>query len=411
MVLKEMRRVGLKNKWAWVYVLVMACLTFTVIPGWLPFVRKEWLLLVIGTVAAVPLCISFLHSKPAICLYLYFIILYFNKMSGDVVYSSLPNLIYEVLQYLVPASMFYYMTKTSDMKFAKLIVNSLLIIVCIESVASFVINSRTPNIIRELEALTRLEGDTQFTYNFYKLGLANYSFCHALPILIPPLICWIKDNSISKKLILWCVLALICLLVYISASSTAILLMALMLVVGFLTSVTNTSRNSKTLIAIFLVFAPLLFSQQLQLTTIDTVTEFLPQDSYITQKMESIRNSIEYEKSEGDVDNRVVRYTRSFNSFIEHPFLGSNDSNGEHSAFLDRLANLGLIGISPLFVFFILQFVATIKSIPDKYKLFYYEGITAALLIFLLKAVSLVPILLMSLVVLPFMFVTIPNRK
>ena len=103
-------RIQFKNKLAWVYFFIIVCLIFTVIPGWVPYVRKEWMLLVLGTLTTIILSANFLLSKSALCLYLYFIILYLNKMSGDVVYSSLPNIIFEVLQYLVPSAICLYMS-------------------------------------------------------------------------------------------------------------------------------------------------------------------------------------------------------------------------------------------------------------------------------------------------------------
>lgn len=404
-------RIKFNNKWAWVYLIVIICLTFTVIPGWIPFARKEWHLLVLGTFASVILCSSFFLTKSAICLYFYFLILILNRAAGDVVYNSLPNIIYEVLQYLVPSAIVFFMFKKTDMIFARTIVVAILAIVCIESVASFFINNTFPNIIRELESLTRAEGDRSFAYGFMRMGLANYSFCHALPVLIPPLICWIKESKRMIKWLLYGVLFLTCLLIYISASGAAILLMLFMIVLGVFTNFSNKSNNKRSLLVILVVFVPFLFSQKLQFTTIDTFMSVLPRESYITQKLESIRLSLEYESSEGDVEARVIRYNKSIDAFKENVLFGSNKRNGGHSAFLDRLSNLGLVGIAPLIIFFIIQFVITIKFIPERYNLFYIEGVIAAMMIFLLKAVSLVPLLLLSFVVLPFMFVVINVRK
>lgn len=399
------------NKWAWVYLVVIICLIFTVIPGWIPFVRKEWHLLVLGTIASLFLFGHFFVSKSALCLYSYFIILFLNRMSGDIVYHSLPNIIYEVLQYLVPSAVFFYMFKKEDTVFARTVVVAMLVIICIESVASYFINLSAPNIIRELEALTRAEGDRGFAYSFMRMGLADYSFCHALPVMIPPLICWIKESKRMKKWILCGVLFLTCLLIYISASGTAILLMVFMIVLGLFTSISNKSNSRRSLIVILIVFAPFLFSQQLQFATIDTFISVLPQESYMTQKLESIRFSLEYEASEGDVEARVVRYNKSIDALKENVLFGSNKRNGGHSAFLDRLSNLGLVGIAPLIFFFIIQFAITIKYIPKRYNLFYIEGVIAAMMIFLLKAVSLVPLLILSFIVLPFMLIAILDWK
>lgn len=406
-----MNIIRFKNNWAWVYLLIIVCLTFTVIPGWLPFVRKEWVLLVLGTLMVANITHHFLGSKSAICLYLYFIILYLNKIAGDVAYNSLPNIIYEVLQYLVPSAICLYMFKNKDVVFARWVVVSVFAVVCVESVASFFINETFPNIIRNLEGLTRAEGDRSFKYQYYKMGLADYSFCHALPIMIPPLICWIKDKKTKWKWIIWCILMLTCLLIYISASGTAILLMVLMLTLGFLTGVSNKSKNIGRLIASLIVFSPFLFSEQMQLATIDTVSSALPSDAFMTRKLESIHYSIEQGSSEGDVEARVIRYDKSVDGFIENPFWGSNRKLGGHSSFLDRLGNLGLVGITPLLLFLIIQYKLTQRYIPDKHSLFYLEGMIAAMLIFLLKAVSLLPVLIITFVVLPFMFVTNYNRK
>jgi hypothetical protein len=354
---------------------------------------------------------NFFFSKSALYLYAYFIILLLNKMSGDVVYNSLPNIIYEILQFLVPSAIFLYMHKWSDEVFARSVVVAVLAIVCIESAASFFIDQTTPNIIRELEALTRAEGNRNFAYNYMKMGLADYSFCHALPVLIPPLICWIKDKDIRRKWILWGVLFLICLLIYVSASSTAIFLMVFMLVLGFFARVSDKSKNRRSILIILIVFVPFLFSQQIQLATIDAVSSVLPQETYLTHKLESIRYSIEYKSSEGDVEARVVRYNKSIDGFKENVLFGSNRRLGGHSAFLDRLGSLGLVGITPLLIFLILQFRTTLKYIPDKYKFFYYEGLIAASLIFALKAVSLLGLLFLSFVVLPFMLTTSLNRE
>ena len=391
------------SKWAWVYLIVIACLTFTIIPGWISIARKEWLFLVIGTIITGLIYVDYFTCKGFVCLAIYFVVLFFNAKLGDAAFNSMPIIIYEVLQFLVPSAICFYAYKYGNESFMKVVVLLVFAIICIESVASYFINLSFPGIIRNLESLTREEGDRSFAYSFMKLGLANYSFTHALPIIISPLICLLKDKTTKYKWMLIITLLLSCLLIYISSSGTSFFLMVLMIILGIITNLKGLSRNIIVLAVSIVCFSPFIFSQSIQIATFDVLERMVPEESLIGSKLEAIKLSIQSEKAESDVEARVTRYRKSIDGFTENMLLGSNDKLGGHSAFLDRLGNLGLIGFIPLFLFILMQVRNTMPYIPDRHKAFYLEGIIAAMLMFGLKAVGLWGILLLSFVVLPFM--------
>lgn len=396
-------KVKFKNKLAWIFIVVIVCLSFTIIPGWIPFARKEWFFLVLGTIGIVTIYDSYFTTHSFGCLVFYFLILFFNQKFGDEVFNSLTNNIYEVLQFIVPSAICFYALQRSDEVFVRTVIILVFAVICIESVASYFINLQYPNIIRDLEGLARAASDRSFSYNFMKMGLANYSFVHALPIAIPPIVCFLKSSDTKRRWIWAIVLFAVCSLIYISASATATIMMAMMLLLAFLSNLNDISSNIRFLVIITLFFTPVLFSTTIQVTTIGFIQGFTDEDSYLFSKLESIKYSIENEDEGDDVEARVVQYNKSLDGFKENVFFGSNKKLGGHSALLDRLGNLGLVGVIPLFIFFYLQVDRTRKYIPDKYKVFYYEGVVAAFLMFALKSVGLWGLVLLCFVVLPFM--------
>lgn len=391
---------------------IIASLSFLVIPAWVPILRKGWQLLIVATLIIVINRHKTIDTKLMIPLVLYAIVLYLNAMSGDFLIGSTTNAINEVMMLFVPAALALYCTKGDSGTFVKWLLIISLVFLLIELVASYIVLENQPGIIRGMHAMVMEEADPAYMFEFYKLGLLDYSMAHAIPILIPPLFCYFKEGKTKIKIC--CALMIIaCLfLTWLSESMTALMLVILMIILGFWVNTRLSFRRNVIIIAFFVGLSVLLMSSdQIMMDILDVSSNLVGEESMQYAKIEEMRKALIEDQATGDLLSRMDRYQLSISQFLGNPILGTNMKPGRHSSLLDKLATLGLVGFVPLMLFF-WNYLKTIwKTLLPNRRIYYLECIIAAFLMVFFKGMWVWPIFFFLFMVTPSMLVTSPDIK
>lgn len=384
---------------------VVASLTFMFIPAWIPFLRIGWQLLVLATIIILLNGGVFIPRKALIALLLYWIVLVINAEFGDEYIQSVPSAIYELLVLYVSSSLLFYSIGDGK-RTQKKIVRSLLYItfvgLLIESVASFFILETNPGMIRGLYLASLEENDPEFMYGFYKMGMMDYSMGHAIPILVPPLFCYLREGVRKVRWISILLLIICAFLVWLSDSSTALLLVVMMFVLGIFVKGNALSRNNKVIIFfVLLVSVIILFSDSLMSRIFDIAFRLVGQDTLYSDRLEELQLSSMEGQTTGDLKSRIDLYSESIDMFFSNIVFGSNQMPGRHSGILDRLATTGLVGFIPLMFFFLYSLRSVWKLIPQNRRIYYLECIIAAFLMLFFKSMWVWPVFLYLFVISP----------
>ena len=386
------------------YSAIIVIISWAFLEGWFPVFRRQWIFLGFGLVMSFFTAPRFFSCKRVIVLFGYLIVLYLNAMSGDKYFSDKNIVIAEVFTLAFPAALLYYIYINKSKKDIVTILSAYLLVLIVSCVASFLIDKfLMPGAIRQMVALRKLEGKESM-YFYYRLGLSSYSFPHALPILIPPLIMGIKSKKITKSFKFVCIVLFVAtfVLVWLSGTMTALLLAIMFLLLSYFTQEGSIANNIKRLSFIFILFVPLLSPDVLGMVT-RYAKDFVGEESSYYVKIEDFEQSLEsdYDSSGSDWEARQNLYDQSFSGFAENAFFGTNSMVGGHSSFLDRLGVLGLLGFIPLIWFFILQLKAGAVPIPQKHRVYYYEGCLAGLMMLSIKSTLYPNVTIVLFVVLP----------
>lgn len=321
-------------------------------------------------------------GKSTACLLFYFIVLYFNAKTGDVLISSTEIAIVEILYLYVPSAVVLWCFVKDNNTFIKIVLFVSFAFFVIEAICSFSILQVEPMIIRTLYKISTQEGDTGIMFEYYRIGLMDYSMGHAIPILIPPLFYAYKKvaSTVKTKILLLTAIAGCVFLTWLSDSTTALMLAVLFLVIGFMTNVSDIRSNFRKLIVVGMITLPIAASDDVQLAVLDAAETVLGSESVFAEKIEEFRYSIENKgKMTGDMQGRVDRYNTSLDMFFTNPLWGTNTKPGNHASFIDRLGSFGLLGFIPLMLFFLYSLKRIAAYLPADSHVFFIQGIFAAM--------------------------------
>ena len=249
---------------------------------------------------------------------------------------------------------------------------------------------------------------------FFAQGLVPYQFSHALTCVAPAFILGIKlKNQLKwKKLLCWLALISSVVLVFISQSSGALLVMALSIVCSLFVGIRPIKYNMLILIIVFLLVAPLAISDALQLSFLQYTESVIGSEMHYQDKLEELESSIYGSEDEGDIAYRGNLLGQTTDAIISHPIFGVSDhSYGNHNALLDRWAEFGLIGFIPLIMLIFYFLRDTSKKIPENIRTFYYIGAGANILMMLSKSMFGWYQWFCFLVVLPVMIIFFGEQK
>ena len=394
-----------------ILLVLIASLSFLIIPAWIPILRKGWQLLVMATLIILVSRQRTIDTKSMILLTLYGIILFINALSGDIYVGSITNAINEVMMLFVPSALALYCSVGNSGRFVKWLLIITLVFLLIELVASFIVLESNPGIIRGMYAMVKEEADSAYMFEFYKMGLLDYSMAHAIPILIPSLTCYFKEGGLKTKIFCSLLIAACVFLTWLSESTTAIMLVVLMIFLGLWVNPKHLFRRNGSIIGFMVLLAIFVMSNDtIMMSIFDSADHLVGEESLQTQKIEELRLSYIEDQTTGDLESRMDRYQTSITMFFENPILGTNLMPGRHSSLLDKMATLGLVGFIPLMLFFWYYLKSIWETIIPNRRIYYLECIIAAFLIVLFKGMWVWPIFFFLFMVTPSML-TKGNRS
>lgn len=377
---------------------MIVLLTFTPAVAYFPFVSRVWLILSIGLLASFIATPNFYQTKRFYIFALYALLIFVNVSSGDEYFNN-NSFVGELGYLLLPILMFQYcITGRKGDTFQNWVLLIMLIILTIETISTLVLDIESPGVVRNSFREASFSrnasiGESRKTYliQYYRMGMTNYWFPHAVPILIPSTIYGIKiskNNTKINVILWWLVLIEILLLCWLSGSTTALMLAVVFTIIGFLTKEASPKRNVAMFIIVSLVVLPFMLVDNLTLWLLDILGDLVSNNVYFSSKVDIFRESILYGDTTGDLAVREDKYSISINQFLSNIILGTNGTVGNHSTFLDRLAVLGLVGFIPYVLLFFMQFKYSIKTIPNDCRIFYFESFFAGIIMLLLKDVD-----------------------
>lgn len=365
------------------YSVIIVIVSWSFIEGWFPIARRQWIFLGLGIVASFFTSQYFFRGKSFFILIAYFLVLWFNSLTGDKYFPDLNAVLVEVFALAFPAATFSYYYCNKNMPDVRFLLTSFFLVLVVTSIASFFIDRfLIPNAIRNMVGLYLLEGRNA-VYSYYRLGLSSYTFPACLPILVPPLVMGMKKKNNRKvKIICFILLLPLLLLVFLSGNMTALLLALLSLLLSYFTRDASVRNNIRRLVFIFILFLPL-FNQTFMGNVAHVALSVTGEESDYYEKFEAM-------ESEGaggaDWEVRQNLYGRSFSSFTQNILVGTNSSVGNHSSFIDRLGLLGLIGFIPFVWFIFLQLKKGSSLISPNSRMYYWEGCLAGIMMLSIKS-------------------------
>lgn len=189
-----------------------------------------------------------------------------------------------------------------------------------------------------------------------KAGVGQYGYYTGLAIVLPAIVTQAIINRGFARLLLWIIIGVIVLAIAISTFMGAILLMAS----GFLFLAFFHIIYARSRLKVTILYGALLLCFFLAWEA--TISD-LEQGTYIAKKLEAQFTAVaRVGIIEGDKTKRADTWKSSWNTFLENPLFGigatTNRDNpdlgvrvGAHSAWIDQLAEYGILGFGPYLMF------------------------------------------------------------
>ena len=370
------------------YALIVVSISLTLLQGYFVFFRMLWLTTTIGAVISFLLCDKSIRNRSFPLLLIYLLLVFLNYISGDDYFGSIGNVVLESSSLILACLMFYGLVISNDIKMQRIVIYTFIVILILTTILSLIADSFFPGIIRYAFVASVTGIDKTLVYNYYRIGMSNYSLPHATPVLVPAVVyglkCHMKKNK-ALRIMLWSALVSLIILSYLSGSTTAFFLSLLSLAICVSIKPGNNRDNISRILILLIIASPLLISKDLQLSILNMFDNFIGGYSYFHQKVMLFQESITNENIDV-MENREFLYQQSIDGFFSNPLIGTNSKIGGHSSLLDRLATLGIIGIIPLILFLIYQYKSTAKRMKENDVIFYAVGFMMGLLMCSVKS-------------------------
>jgi len=378
-----------KNKiLTYIATIVIIICTFTLVQGYFPFFLRSWIFLGALVVLITLFYTKVYLEKSIIWLMIYSIVILFNYLSGDEVFS-LSFALTEITFYFIPAALFLIYLRNNDLKSLKIISTATILVIIITSVLTFLQAYNNPGIVRSIVVIESIQDNIR-RIELYKKGVTSYAIPHAFPFIVPPLIYALKDKKISLKERSFALAIIIIgsLMVFYTESTGALVVLLFSIIMSFIVTKKSLKKNIIRLIGLGFLAGVFLNTQ-----TLTSILDFFGAKSETLTyygKIEDARTMLETGKSVGQIGYRQELHNMSLNTFLNNPLFGTNKGSdiGGHAYFMDRAGLLGLIGFIPLFLFFFFQIKITYENLPNAIKMYYLIGVTACIILGFQKNMS-----------------------
>lgn len=391
------------SKLSLIYVIIVAVSVFSLLYGWVPMFGRQVFTSFIAILTTLLVAPRFFLTKQSWLILFYWAIITINVRSGDE--YTFDKEVMDGLLLFMCGGVSYYLVNSDDQKAKKWISIAVLSVLIIQTAPALFIYMTSQDTIRTFIGLI-YHGESEYEWStLYKMGILAYDTTHGLPMLVPPLVMWLRTKGASRFWKAFCALGLVCILilVYIYDVTTVQLLVFGGLGLSLLIYPNQNKRNKQRIIIVSVFLMPFLFSTALQDGMLSVVESFAQGE--LKSKVEDVRYGLTHNDATGDVENRNEAYVLSFNTFIESPIWGTNDISriGYHSAIFDRMACFGLLGTVPYIIILIMMIKVCRANMSQTSKWYYVVCTICFVTIILLKNMSRLEEWLMFIVVAPAM--------
>lgn len=283
----------------------------------------------------------------------------------------------------------YYLTGVNEHRIGRNVIITVSAVIILSTIATAVLSIANPQIIRYAMEESNLFDNKEILKQLYKTGMSNYYFPHALPVIIPPLVCLAKNDK-KKKIQRWgaaLIIALCILLIYFSGAMTALLL-GIVSLLGALVITSNAKTNVVRLLLALGLLLPLTLNDNMILSGLRGMENVFGSDNYFYDKVVDFENSIENDSAEGDIDTRSSLYTTSLQEFIKNPVFGTENEVGGHSVLLDFMASLGVVGFVPFLLMLLSLYLWDRRMLPAKVQPYYAYGFLIGVIMLGIKSMN-----------------------
>lgn len=279
-------------------------------------------------------------------IYLYYILFFIMRISG---YYDVENQWFMEWHYPVFSAVLihnYYVYSRDHRSYARVILATL-IIIAITAIANIYVLIRYPEVARQLFGDESVFGGLGGPV--YAIALGTYAFTSSVPFIIPMLIAFYGVvQRKNLRIIILLFIAIILVSVFMSAITAPILMAAFCLLFAL--------AGRKRLGTSFLVSAILL----LVIVTVPTSVKsdfFYSISDVVTQKDLSrkmrdigyvIETGVDIANPMSTVEYRAERIPQNLAAFATNPIFGTGYETNAHLFWLNRLAQVGLLGTLPL---------------------------------------------------------------
>ena len=393
---------GIKpRKISFVYVFLVIVTCFTLLYGWVPVFHKQAYIGIIALLFSLLIIPHYFKSRLFFITLFYALVVWLNTLWGDEYTAD--KTIMDGVMLGMSGSIAYYLMLSDDQKVKKWISISILIVIIIQTIPSLFMYLTAQDTIRTFIDLISQDQSEYDWEQLYRLGILAYPMTHSLPVLVPPLMMWLRTKGVSKIWKLFCFISLVCiiLLTIIYDVTTVQFLILFCIAASLLIYPNKAKQNRQRVVLVAFVILPFLLSSQIQvgvLTGLEAVSS-----GQMKEKVADMQYNITHDDDTGDMGTRKQHYTSSLESFFWSPVIGTDDNSqiGGHSSFLDRMGAFGLLGFVPFLLIILLSSRFCYLKMPPSCRWYYIVCIISFTSLLLLKNMSHVEVWLMYLVVTP----------
>lgn len=391
------------------YAIIIVCIFSTFVHAWVPITSRVWVFLLLGCVLSLIEVPSYFRSRQFFLLLVYFVILLLNFLLGDSYFNSLPKVLVESASMIFATSLLMYSFRNNEYRVYYTFVVTFIIILVVAAFGTFLATRIEPDAVRmSADSIYESSYEKSLVSSFFQIGMTNYSLPHALPVIIPAFIIGIRNRSLHRLLRLLCIVGLVSdiVVIWLSGSTTSLLLAAIIFVLSFLTPKGSVKKHRKWIFGVtYCVGFLFLFKETIGdlFMSLSNVVE--GNNNSFSLRFQEVGYYLQTGQSYGDFEMRSDRYATSIGELFQSPLLGTNARLGGHSALLDRFGTLGVVGIIPWIAAIYSSIKYAAKKLPSNVMLFYLEGIVAGILMLLSKNMATVEMWFCLFVALPLFLV------
>ncbi len=389
------------KKIAFVYVILVVVICFSLLYGWVPVLHKQAYIGIAAILASLLISPRYFRTPLFFIAAFYALVVWINYQWGDEYTSD--KSIMDGIMLLMSGSISYYLIKSDDKKIKKWISISIMIIIIIQTIPAIFLYFTSGDTIRNFIGLISQDQSEYEWDQLFRMGIMAYPMTHSLPVLVPPLMMWIRTKGINKSWKSLCFITLICilLLTFIYDVTTVQFLVLFCMAASLFITPDNMKKNRQRVILAAVILLPFVMSTTVQELTLKGVESVAPGEMKI--KVADMRYNLTHDDDTGDMGMRSQYYSMSLESFMWSPVIGTDDNSriGGHSSILDRMAAFGLLGFVPYLLILVITTRFCRQSMPHSYRWYYTIATISFVALLLLKNMSYIEEWVMYLVVAP----------